>query len=422
MEAARAQDVDWRHGRSWSLVYYAGDEHTDFLKKVYSMFFSENGLSPTAFPSLQKFEKEVVAMVLDLLGATGKEVGTMTSGGTESILLAMRAYRDRTRDNRPEIKDPEILVPTSAHPAFLKAAKYFDLKAVPVPLDKRYKADVDAIRNLYSDQTICVVASAPSFPQGVVDPIPEIAAMTESWGIGLHVDACLGGFLLPFIRNLGYEFPAFDFNVPGVTSISTDLHKNGYTAKGASAVLYRDPGLRRYQFFVSADWPGGLYGSPTMAGTRPGGAIASAWAALMSLGMSGYSALAKVTMETTKELIEGIRSIDGLDIIAEPEMNVFSFGADHMDIFALGDRMDSKGWRLDRQNNPACLHMIATSNHKAIVQEFLVDLEESVNEEKRAPTPKGRSEAMLYGVTANAASGRNPEEVILTGLEKLYTL
>jgi sphinganine-1-phosphate aldolase len=261
LEGRKAKDADWRHGRSWSLVYYGGDAHDAFLKRAYAAFFSENGVSPSAFPSLARLEAEVVSMTLSLLRAKGTEVGTMASCGTESILLAMKSYRDRARALGGHGAELEILVPESAHPAFLKAAHYFGLRAVPIRLRTDFRADPEDVERKITQSTICIVASAPSYPQGVIDPVPDLAQIAQRHGIGLHVDACLGGFVLPFMRRLGHRVQDFDFQVDGVTSISSDMHKYGYAAKGASVVLYRTAELRAHQFFVSVDWPGGLYGS-----------------------------------------------------------------------------------------------------------------------------------------------------------------
>jgi glutamate/tyrosine decarboxylase-like PLP-dependent enzyme len=423
MSAQKADDADWRNGKTWSLVYHGGDEHSRFLKEAYNLYFSENGLSPTAFPSLRKFETEVVAMMLSLLGAEGNEVGAMTSGGTESILLAVKTYRDWARVYRPEVIRPEMLVPESAHPAFLKAAQYFDIQAVNVPLDSQFRADVKAMAELYNDQTICIIASAPSFPQGVVDPVEEMGAFAVDRAIGLHVDACLGGFMLPFLGQLGYPVPAFDFRVPGVTSISADLHKYGYAAKGASAVLYRSAELRRFQFFATTDWPGGLYGSPTMAGTRPGGAIAAAWAALMSLGKEGYLKLAEQTMAVARQLMHGIEAIEGCYIIGRPDMSVFTFASKDVDIFAVSDRMLAKGWRLDRQKNPDCLHMIVTPNHRQAVKPFLSDLREATEQGRSRSISDGEKQhAMLYGVTADIPADVDLQGYLFAHMDNLYQL
>lgn len=421
MEAEKSQDADWRNGRSWSLVYYGGDEHTEFLKQAYGLYFSENGLSGAAFPSLRKFEAEVVAMILSLLGGKNGEVGTMTSGGTESILLAVKTYRDWARIHRPEVTCPEMLIPVSAHPAFFKAAQYFDVRPVRVGLNSDYRVSLNQLQEKFSPQTIFIVGSAPSYPQGVIDAIVAMGAFAAERNVGLHVDACLGGFLLPFVRKLGYPVPAFDFTVPGVTSISADLHKNGYAAKGASAILYRNVELRRFQYFVDPDWTGGVYGSPTMLGTRPGGAIAAAWAAMMSLGEEGYLRLAQQTMHVTEQLIQGISAIPGLDITGSPDMSVLAFGAKDIDVFVLAKRMAQKGWRLDRQRNPDSLHMIATANHGQSIQPFLHDLALATVAERSNPSRKTNDgPATLYGVTAGAITGASIDEAMRSQMDTQF--
>lgn len=416
-------DADWRHGRSWSLVYYGGDEHDAFLKQAYSTYFSENGVSPTAFPSVARLEAEVVSMVLSLLGGRGEEVGTMSSGGTESILLAMKAYRDWAVDSGMASGELEILVPESAHPAFLKAAHYLGLRPRPVALRDDFRASPEDAERKLTARTICIVASAPSYPQGVVDPIADLGAIAQRAGVGLHVDACLGGFVLPFMGRLGYQVPPFDFSVPGVTSISADLHKNGYAAKGASAVLYRNANLRSYQFFVTGDWPGGLYGSTTMIGTRPGGAVAAAWAALMRLGIEGYTEQARRGLEVARRLMDGIRAIPGLFVIGEPDMTVFAFGAHELDIFSIAERLQGMGWRMDRQHRPNALHMIATSNHEQSVDAFLDDLQRAVVEEQAHPRAvDGENPQMLYGVTSEIPADMDPVDYMRQQMGKVYDL
>ena len=423
LNEAKRGDVAWKEGRSWSLVYYAGDEHTEFLQQVYSLYFSENGAGPSMFPSLGRMEAEVVSMVANLLGGDSDSVGTMTSGGTESILLAVKAYRDWAREHKSHVTEPEILVPVSAHPAFLKAAHYFDVRAVPIPLNTDYEVDLDALPERITDQTICLIASAPSLPHGVMDPIAAMGEIADSRGIGLHVDACLGGFLLPFMRRIGHSIPAFGFDVPGVTSISADLHKNGYTAKGASAILYRDSALRRYQFYVSTESADGLYASPTMMGTRPGGAIAAAWAALMALGEDGYVDIAKRTMETTRALTEGVAAMPDLSIVGNPVMNVFAFSSDTVDVFALADRIDAMGWRINRKNQPDSLHMIATPNHASVVDEFLADLGMALEAEQEHPSQGGaRRSAMLYGGSEEIGVAQDLRELAFSRLESFYSL
>lgn len=423
LQQAKQNDIDWRRGRLWGLVYYPGEEHTDLLIKAYKLFYSENTLGPTVFPSLKKLEAEVISMVLSILGGDEETAGTMTSGGTESILLSVKAHRDYFRERRPDVKNPEMIIPVTAHPAFLKAAHYFDVEPVVVPVGPDYKAAPKIIERACNERTMMIVSSAPSFPQGVVDPIPEIGTIASSLDVGLHVDACLGAFFLPFLRNLGYQVPDFDFSVPGVTAISADLHKYGFSSKGTSAILYRNAGYRRHQFFISTEWPGGLYASPAMLGTRPGGLIAAAWTALMSLGDEGYTALVRKTMDGVGEIIRGIRAIPGLEIIGKPDMSVFSFISERDNIFGIADRMEEKGWWINRQNNPESLHMIVTPNHLQAIDNFLEDLRASVMEEHDNPAGAasgGRN--MIYGGRTECIDAKDAAEYLYRNLEKNYRL
>jgi sphinganine-1-phosphate aldolase len=402
MEAVRRDDVQWRSGKAFSLVFKAGEEVTALLEEAYTAFFSENGLNPSAFPSLRKFETEVVGMTAALLGGGGEVAGSMTSGGTESILMAVKTARDWARAERPEIRAPEMVLPASAHPAFDKAAHYFDLKPVHVPLRPDFRADVEAARKALSSQTVLVVGSAPAYPHGVVDPITEMAAIAWEAGVLFHVDACVGGFMLPFVRRLGYPVPDFDFQVPGVTSISADLHKYGYAAKGASVILYRDKDLRRHQFFACTDWPGGIYASAAMSGTRPGGAIAAAWAILNFLGEAGYVAIAEEVMKTTRAIQEGIAAIQGVKVLSNPEMSVFAIGSDEMDIYAVGDEMSARGWHLDRQQFPPSLHLTIHHGHAGVAEAFLEDLAASVAK-VRKPSWRKLSTGLMVSAARAAA-------------------
>ncbi|MFW9881976.1 MAG: pyridoxal phosphate-dependent decarboxylase family protein [Candidatus Thorarchaeota archaeon] len=423
MEELRSEDTNWREGKVWSLVYHATDEHTEMLKKAYNMFFSKNALSPMAFPSLKKFETEVISMVIDLFNGDKRCCGSMTSGGTESILMAIKTYRDWARDVFPHIKEPEMILPSSAHPAFDKGADYFGVKCVRISVDeKSHRADVKAMKSALNDNTILLVASACDFPRGVVDPISEIAPLAQSRGIGMHVDACLGGFMLPFVKRLGYGVPNFDFSVPGVTSISADVHKYGYGAKGASTILYRKERVWKYQFSVYTDWSGGIYISPTMRGTRPGGSIAAAWAAMRSLGINGYLKLAKVVMDASKQLIKGINEIPELYIIGNPVMSVFSFTSDKIDIYNLGDEMDKKGWHLDRIQFPNALHMMVNPHHAEIVDIFLKDLRNAVKEVIENPETSSDGDAAIYGMVASLPDRGKVKDYIINFLKSQYKI
>ena len=372
LQEARQRDVRWRDGRVWSLVYYARDDVLEVAKEAYLAFFSENGLGRAAFPSMQRFETEVVSMAADLLQGE-RAVGNITSGGSESILLAVKTARDRAKAERPWVQTPTMVLPVTAHPAFEKAAHYFGLASIRTPVRADFRADIEAMRAAITDDVVLVVGSAPPWPHGVIDAIPDIAAIAAERGISCHVDSCLGGFFLPFMRKLGYPVPDFDFAVPGVTSMSADLHKYGYTAKGASLVLYRDAEIHKYQSFVY-DWPGGQYLSPTMAGTRPGGAIAAAWAVLQYLGEEGYRALVDQAMQATRALIDGINGIEGLHVLGRPDMSVFAYASNTLDIYAIADGLTELGWYVNRQSTPPSIHLKVDPTQAAVVDTYLADL------------------------------------------------
>ena len=423
MEEIRKNDINWRDGKVWSLVYHATDKHAEMLKKAYTMFFSKNALSPIAFPSLKKFETEVISMAVDLFNGDKRCCGSMTSGGTESILMAIKTYRDWAKDKFPDIKEAEMLLPSSAHPAFDKGADYFNVKSVRIPVDREtHRADVKAMEKGLTNNTILMVGSACDFPRGVVDPISELGAIAQDRGIGLHVDACLGGFMLPFVKKLGYEVPDFDFSVLGVTSISADVHKYGYGAKGASTILYRKERIWKHQFSVYTDWSGGIYISPSMRGTRPGGAIAAAWAAMKGLGMNGYLNLAKIVMDASKRLIEGINQIPELYIIGNPVMSVFSFTSDKIDIFHLGDVLDKKGWHLDRIQFPNALHMMVNPHHAEIADTFLKDLKDTVNEVVEHPEKTSIGDAAIYGMVASLPDRDKVKDYMINFLKSQYKI
>jgi sphinganine-1-phosphate aldolase len=383
MKALRERDVQWREGKTWSLVYHAGDEVSELLKEAYTLFLSENALNPMAFPSLKQLEAEVVAMTAGLLGGDDETAGNMTSGGTESLLMTVKTARDWARATKPAVSAPEMILPATAHPAFAKAAHYFCVKPVYIPVGTDFRADVSAAQAAITPNTVLMVGSAPSYPQGVIDPIPELARLARDNELLFHVDACVGGFMLPFVRRLGYPVPDFDLGVPGVTSISVDLHKYAYAAKGASVVLYRNRELRRHQFFVSTDWSGGIYASPTMAGTRPGGAIAAAWAVMNHLGEEGYLAVADTVMKTVTKLKEGVGAIPGVEILGEPAMSILAVGSDRYNVYEIGDEMAARGWYMDRQQFPPSLHLTVTRAHAAVAGQFLADLEQAVAAARR---------------------------------------
>ncbi|MDD5467040.1 MAG: aminotransferase class V-fold PLP-dependent enzyme, partial [Anaerolineales bacterium] len=305
------EEPRWKKGYASGAVYHGDEEHIAFQNQVYGINSQSNPLHMDLWPSTLKFEAEIVSMTAHMLGSgkTDDEiVGAVSSGGTESILLAMKTYRDWARDKKG-ITQPELIAPVTAHAAFDKAAQYFGMKIIRTPIGEDFRADMKAVEAAITPNTIVLVSSAPPFPHGIVDPIEELSELARQHGIGFHTDACLGGFLLPWVEKLGYPVPAFDFRLPGVTSISADTHKYGYAAKGTSVVLYRGKELRHYQFYANTEWPGGIYLSPTLAGSRPGGLSAACWAAMVSMGEQGYLDAARRIMETASMLKREIAAI-----------------------------------------------------------------------------------------------------------------
>lgn len=423
MHVAKRKDANWREGKTWSLVYHKDQQHEAFLKQAYSNYFSENYLNPMAFSSLRRYEHEVVRMCADLLGGDSNVVGTITSGGTESILLAIKSYRDRARQKRKFLRRPNMIVPESVHVAFDKAAHYFDVDIIRAPLDESMCVDTIAVEKLINRNTILLIGSAPNYPYGTVDDITALGRLAKKFKLPLHVDACVGGFMLPFVRDLGQDIPAFDFKVTGVTSMSVDVHKYGYAAKGASVILYKDMDYLKYQFVVCSDWCGGVYASPTLYGTRSGGAVAAAWAAMNSIGHTGYVDLARETMDITKKLIEGINAIDGLEVIGSPKMTIFSYLSkdEKLNVFAVADVMEKYGWHIDRQQKPNSLHAMVTINHKNHYEKYLADLIGAVSIVRQQPDLAQQGNAAMYGMVAQMPLRGLVKNNVLKMMETMYS-
>ncbi len=416
MDEASRKDARWQDGKTFSLVFYPGEEAAQVQEEAYLRFFFENGLNPSTFPSLRRFETEVVAISADLLHGDGNVVGNMTSGGTESILCAIRAAKEFAlekhglaqspdRERLPFL--PEMIVPLSAHPAFDKAANYFGIKLHHAPLRNDFRVDVEAVKNLINENTILIVGSAPAYPHGVVDPIEELGQLALEKELPLHVDACVGGYILPFVDQLGYPIPKFDFRVPGVTSMSMDLHKYGYVTKGASVVLYRNSDLRKKQYFIYMGWPGGIYASPSIAGSRSGGVIASAWAMLHFMGNEGYLKMAKAVMEAADKIQQRVEKIDGIHIVGKPDACVLAIGADKLDIYGIGDELSIKGWHIDRQQNPASLHFTISYGNTPHIDTFLEDLETAVRKMRKLSFHK-ISSRLTVGLVRRASKILSP--------------
>ncbi len=414
----RAEDARWKDGRTFSLVYYVDEEHSQLLKEAYGEFMAENGLSPIAFPSLRRMESEVISMAASLFHGDDEVAGTMTTGGTESIMMVVKAAREWARREK-HIARPEVILPSSVHPAFEKAAHYFDVEVRRAATAPDLRVDLREVAGLITPNTALIVGSAPPYPHGVMDPITELGALALSRGVLCHVDACLGGFILPFAKKLGRTIPLFDFAVPGVTSLSADIHKYGYAAKGASVVLYRNRELRRHQFYTWAEWPGGLYASPSMTGTRPGGAIAAAWAVMHYLGEEGYLELTRRVLATTDKLITGINAIPSLRVLGRPHASIFAFTSDALNVYELGDAMEARGWKLDRQQKPAALHCMITPAHERVADLLLADLRECAAKlEAGEPAPEGS--AAMYGMVGTIPDRKQLDSFLLDFLDGVF--
>ena len=379
----RGGDLDWRGGKAFSLVYDVDDPGLEtLLESVAVDFLHENALNPFRYRSLLQMETEVIAAAVDLFGAT---CGSLSSGGTESIFLAVQTARDWGRSRG--ITEPRVVTADTAHPAFAKACHYLGVEHVRTEHGPDGRADPDRFAAALDSRTILLVASTPCYPFGVIDPVPEIAAIAHARGILCHVDACLGGWLLPWWERLGQPVPPWNFAVDGVTSLSADIHKYGYSFKGVSTVLYRDRDLFQNQIFMYDDWPGGLYASSSSAGTRPGPPIAGAWAAIHHLGAEGYVRLAARVLDATTRFRHGIAAIEGLEVHYEPDLSLFEFGnplggGGTLSIEAVCDVMDDRGWNLDRQQGG--LHLMMSPGHDRIVESFLHDLRAAVEDHGEA--------------------------------------
>ena len=394
-------DPNYKEAKTWSLVYYLNEEYTQFLEKAYAKYFSANGLNPTAFKSLKRLEKEVLRFTAELLHVDEEACGVMTSCGTESCMLAVKTYRDLGRSKG--IRKPEMIIPETAHVAWDKGSEYFGVKIRRAPLADDYGVDVAAVEKMINKNTVMILGSAPEYPHGIIDPIEKLGALAKKHNIPLHVDSCVGGYILPFIEKAGYEVPLWDFRVEGVTSISADIHKYGFAAKGASCILYRNVDYFKHQVFVNENWPGGLFASPAFLGTRPGGAYAAAWAAIQANGVEGYVALAKKTVEVSERLKKGIEDIDCFKIIGSPIASLFAYKSTDpaVNAFAVGDVMEEKGWHIDRLQFPDALHAMVTAPHEKVVDQYIADLKEAVEIVKAHPELADKGQAATYGLVAH---------------------
>ncbi len=377
LQERSGKDIRWKEGRSFAYVYQANKQLDDFVQQAYLSYMKENPVNPGAFPGLKQMAEEVVNMAGKLFHLPKGGSGTFTSGGSESIFLAVLAARNRFLKNKPN-RQTEIVIPSTGHPAFHKAAHYFGMKARIAPVNKAFEASPQAMQALINENTALLVASAPSFPHGIVDPIAEIGKVAIQHDIPLHVDACVGGFVLPFLKRGGVQIPDFDFAIEGVSSLSADLHKYGYAAKGASLVFFRKTALRRESFFAFSDWPGGLYGSTHITGSRSGGAIAAAWALIQHLGLEGYTQLAMQAWEARQKILSGLAAFPELYVLGKPQLSLFALASDQINIYDLADQLGALGWYIERQQAPPSLHFNITAAHQEVADDFLQDVKKAL--------------------------------------------
>jgi sphinganine-1-phosphate aldolase len=428
---AEEENAMWKTGQVSGTFYHAGDEHLAFLNKIFMLFSHENTIQFDLCPSMFKLESEIISMTAKMLNGDAVKdhnpedtvCGTVTSGGTESIIMAMKVYRDWARLEK-SITEPEIIMPHTAHPAFDKAGKYFGIKMVHIPVSAPdFRVDPKAVEAKINDHTAAIVGSAGNYPYGLIDPLENLSEIALKRDIGFHVDGCLGGFILPWIEKLGYDIPTFDFRLPGLTSMSADTHKYGFGLKGTSVVLYRNNNLRRYQYFNVPDWSGGIYASSTAAGSRSGGLTAATWAAMVYLGEKGYLKAAKAIMTVADKIKKGVEEIPELILIGNPTF-VISFRSDDVDVFHVNDFMKTKGWRFNCLQLPPGMHFCVT-----MPQTFIPNISERLIEDLLAGVKYAKSKAgtvaqttALYGLAGSVEGNQQVTELVFGALDYLYAV
>jgi glutamate/tyrosine decarboxylase-like PLP-dependent enzyme len=373
IDTMSSEDAAWENGKVFGFIYKPPREAAEFIEEVFGRYFYHSTLNPFTFPSICRMENEIVGMVAQLLHGERHTVGNITTGGTESILMAIKIARDKGLKEK-KIYQPEIILPKTAHPAFDKASQLLQVKPVYIALDREYRADTQEVERRINQNTVMIVGSAPCFPYGVIDDIPTLGSIAKKYDILFHVDACMGGMMLPFL-DMDYPVPDFDFRVKGVSSISVDPHKFGYGPKACSILLLRHRRLRRYQFFIKSDWPGGIFASTSVSGTRGGGPVAGTWAMLRYAGKQAYHEITSRVMSAREKLLLFIdENQDQLQLIGKPAMGVLAITSKELDIHAMGDLLDEKGWKLDRLQNPAALHLTISETNYATMDQFISDL------------------------------------------------
>ncbi len=451
------EDMNWKEGKFFGYVYYPGEAYYAVIKEAYATFSATNALNPAVFPSLNRMENEVVRIAASLLHGDEQVSGCMTSGGTESIYMAVKAAKEWAKKNVAS-KNPLMLVASTAHPAFCKAADSMEFNHKTIKVDEHFQLDLEDLKRNMTTDVAFIVASAPSYPQGAIDPVEDIAKIAKKHKCLLHVDACVGGFILPFLKMENVAIPKFDFEVDGVTSMSADLHKYGYAAKGASVVLYKNADLRKGQFYVKTDWSGGIYGSPSFMGTRGGGPIAAAWTALHHIGEEGYRRMAREVYEETIYIKDKIKTdIPELKILGNPIATLFAFSSETVDVYEVADELAELGWTINRQQLPSSLHVLLNYIHVGKGELFINDLKTAVRKAKQFSLlhlknnlqlqavkglkkmlneqqfstltqrfsgggGSGKRKAAMYGMMSELSGSGTLSDLVLDYLDKLYQI
>lgn len=418
LKEMRGGEVAYRECKAIGGIYEDDQHHFDLLNQVYALYSDSNALYPMIFPALRKMECEILRMTANLLHGDSNVVGSLNSGGSESIMVAMKGYRDRSL-KMYGITKPEVLICDSTHPAFVKAGHYLNINVIRIPMDKDLRMDMNIMKSKVTKNTICIVASAPTFPHGVIDPIEEIAAFCSKNNIGMHVDSCVGGFLIPWLQKIGEIKKKIDFEAPGVTSITADLHKYGMSSKGAAVLLWKNSEYRKYQYSSDSEWSGGVYASPSVQGSRGGGAIASAYSTLISLGEEGYLNAARFMTKNFHEIVQGISEIKELRFLGTPECASIAFTSDHFNIYQVQDAMNKLGkWELNRVQKPIGIMIQIIYRTSFSVSQFLSDLRKAVEIVKVSPPTDG--EAAFYGLAAKLPARGVVADLALGYLDVLY--
>tara|TARA_B100001057_G_scaffold469387_1_gene529671 strand:- start:2875 stop:4293 length:1419 start_codon:yes stop_codon:yes gene_type:complete len=384
LENSNNLDIDWKSGKTFGAVYYPGESYSKAISSAYVKFMHENAFDPQLFNSILNMENELVQQTASLFSSNQKLFGNLTSGGTESIFLALLSARNWSTKHK-NIKNPEVILSSSAHPAFLKAMNFLSIKAIIIPTNNDFNLNLKVFKEAINQNTILLVGSAPAYPTGMIDPISELSNLALENNLLLHIDACIGGFLLSYLKKCNYTIPLFDFNLQGVSSLSVDLHKYAYAPKGSSVLLYRNDELRKEQFSVYPSWEGGIYGSTSFLGTKPGGIVAATWFALNHIGENGYLVLTQKTMSATKVIYDFIQKSDNLSIIGNPIMSLLAFNSEKYDIFHVADELSNLGWYIGRLQNPRGIHLVVSQIHAdGAAENFISDLQTVLNSLKKS--------------------------------------